>query len=95
MSKGINRLNENEIINAREQRLKEIQMWAVIKEFLTYFIFAILMCMITFTSREQNSFFQVKHLRTYFYNTRQINADYTQVCSLFFKIIFLSIQLNI
>ncbi|CAF1124640.1 unnamed protein product [Adineta steineri] len=77
--KSINRLNENEIIYARDQRLKEIQMWAIIREFLIYFIFATLVCVITYSSREQHSFFQVNHLRAYFLNQRQTTADYTQI----------------
>ncbi|CAF4320298.1 unnamed protein product, partial [Adineta steineri] len=61
--KSINRLNENEILYARDQRLKEIQMWAFIRKFIIYFIFAILVFVITYSSREQHSFSQVNHLR--------------------------------
>ncbi|CAF3735281.1 unnamed protein product, partial [Adineta steineri] len=77
--KSINRLNENEIAYARDQRLKEIQMWAIIREFLIYFIFAILVFIITYSNREQHSFFQVNHLRAYFLNQRQTTADYTNI----------------
>ncbi|CAF0785228.1 unnamed protein product [Adineta steineri] len=76
---SINRLNENEIANARDQRLKEIQMWAIIREFLIYFIFAILVVIITYSNREQHSFYQVNHLRAYFLNQRQTTADYTEI----------------
>ncbi|CAF4364101.1 unnamed protein product, partial [Adineta steineri] len=75
--KSINRLNENEIANARDQRLKEIQMWKIIREFLIYFIFALLVFIITYSNREQHSFLQVNHLRTYFLNQRQTTVDYT------------------
>ncbi|CAF4362759.1 unnamed protein product, partial [Adineta steineri] len=77
--KSINRLNENEIIYARDQRLKEIQMWTIIREFLIYFIFAILVFVITYSSREQHSFYQANHLRAYFLNQRQTTADYTNI----------------
>ncbi|CAF1533194.1 unnamed protein product, partial [Adineta steineri] len=77
--KSINRLNENEIVYARDQRLKEIQMWAIIREFIICFTFAILVFVITYSSREQHSFFQVSHLRAYFLNERQTTADYTQI----------------
>ncbi|CAF0846743.1 unnamed protein product [Adineta steineri] len=77
--KSINRLNENEIIYARDQRLKEIQMWTIIREFLIYFIFAILVFVITYSSREQHSFSQANHLRAYFLNQRQTTADYTNI----------------
>ena len=74
------RLNENEIAHAREQRITEIQMWAIICEFITYFVFALLVFLITYSNREQNSYFQTKHLQTFFFNTRQTNVDYSQVC---------------
>ncbi|CAF1181508.1 unnamed protein product [Adineta steineri] len=77
--KSINRLNENEIANARDQRLKEIQMWKIIREFLIYFIFALLVFIITYSNREQHSFYQVNHLRTYFLNQRQTTVDYTNI----------------
>ncbi|CAF0990631.1 unnamed protein product [Adineta steineri] len=77
--KSINRLNENEVIYARDQRLKEIQMWAIIREFIICFIFAILVFVITYSSREQHSFSQVNHLRAYFLNERQTTADYTEI----------------
>ncbi|CAF4142851.1 unnamed protein product, partial [Adineta steineri] len=77
--KSINRLNENEIAFARNQRLKEIQMWALIREFLIYFIFATLLFLINYSNREQNSFFQVNHLRAYLLNQRQTTVDYTKI----------------
>ncbi|CAF1316632.1 unnamed protein product, partial [Adineta steineri] len=77
--KSINRLNENEIVYARDQRLKEIQMWAIIVEYLIYFIFAILVFIITYSNREQHSFFQVNHLRAYLLNQRQTTVDYTKI----------------
>ncbi|CAF4003433.1 unnamed protein product [Adineta steineri] len=78
-SKSINRLNENEIAYARDQRLKEIQMWAIIREYLIYFIFAILVFVITYSNREQHSFYQVNHLRAYFLNERQTTTDYNNI----------------
>ncbi|CAF1460939.1 unnamed protein product [Adineta steineri] len=77
--KSINRLNENEVAYARDQRLKEIQMWAIIREYLIYFIFAILVFIITYSNREQHSFFQVDHLRAYLLNQRQTTVDYTNI----------------
>ncbi|CAF4085458.1 unnamed protein product, partial [Adineta steineri] len=76
---SISRLNENEVAYARDQRLKEIQMWAIIREYLIYFTFAILVFVITYSNREQHSFYQVNHLRAYFLNQRQTTADYTKI----------------
>ncbi|CAF0948798.1 unnamed protein product [Adineta steineri] len=76
--KSINRLNKNEIAYARDQRLKEIQMWKIIREFLINLIFAILIFIITYSNREQHSFFQVNHLRALL-NQRQTAIDYTKI----------------
>ncbi len=72
-------INENEINVAREERLKDIQMWSIIQEFFISVIFLILICLITFSNRQQNNFYQVQHLQNYFLNARQIDCDYTQV----------------
>ncbi|CAF0882123.1 unnamed protein product [Adineta steineri] len=81
-SKRINRLNENEVAFLREQRLKEIQMWSIIREFIIYAIFLILLCIISFSNRTQNSFYQTDHLQKYFLNTRQTDCDYTQILTI-------------
>ena len=78
-SKQVNRLNEGEIVYARQQRLKTVQMWSIIKEFVSYSIFLILICLITFSNRDSRSFYQVNHLRKSFLNERQMNLDYTKV----------------
>jgi hypothetical protein len=54
-------------------------MWSIIQEFVISVIFLLLICLITFSNRQQNSFYQVQHLQNYFLNTRQIDCDYTQV----------------
>ncbi|CAF1243620.1 unnamed protein product [Adineta steineri] len=81
-SKRITRLNENEVAFLREQRLKEIQMWSIIREFIIYAIFLILLCIISFSNRTQNSFYQTDHLQKYFLNTRQTDCDYTQILTI-------------
>ena len=78
-SKGIDRLNQGELAFARQQREKEVQMWSIIHEFVIYVIFITLICLITFSNRGENHFYQVKHLRSYFLNTRQIDQDFTKV----------------
>ncbi|UJR09103.1 hypothetical protein I4U23_013350 [Adineta vaga] len=80
--KSAKRLNENEIRDAREQRLKEMQMWSIIREFLIYVIFATLIFVITYGNREANSFHQVNHLRSYLFNTRQSTVDYTKILTI-------------
>ncbi|CAF0802441.1 unnamed protein product [Adineta steineri] len=81
-SKRITRLNENEVAFLREQRLKELQMWSIIREFIIYAIFLTLLCIISFSNHTQNSFYQTDHLQKYFLNTRQTDCDYTQILTI-------------
>ncbi len=74
-----NRLSEHELANARADRLKEIQMWQIIKKFFIYFCFLSMICVISYSNVDQNAFFQVNHLRKYFLNSRQIDQDYRKV----------------
>jgi hypothetical protein len=78
-SKRVNRLDKNEINIAREERIKDIQMWSIIQELFISSILLILICLITFSNHQQNDYFQVQHLQNYFLNTRQPDCDYTQV----------------
>ena len=74
-----NRLNKAEVICAREERLKEIKMWSIIREIFIYLCFLSLLYIVTYSNRDSNSFLQVNHLRKYLRNSRQINCDYTKV----------------
>lgn len=73
-------LSEHEVIHARQDRLKEIEMWSIIRRCISYLVFLSLISTIIYSSREHNSFFQVQHLRSYFLNTRQPDLDFMQVC---------------
>ena len=70
------RLNDTEVTCARKQRLKEIHMWLIIREVLIYICFLLLLCLVAYSNRDQNSFLQVNHLRKYF-----LKSDYTKVSS--------------
>lgn len=81
------RLSEHALVLLRAQRLKEIQMWTLIREFAQYFIFVSLVSTIIYASREENSFLQVQHLRSFLLNPRETDSDYSQVrCFSFTKI---------
>ncbi|CAF1071686.1 unnamed protein product [Adineta steineri] len=75
----INSLNQSEIAWARTQRLKEIQMWSIIREIITYITFLSLLYIVTYSNMNQNGFYQVNHFRKFFLNTRQNNYDYTKI----------------
>ncbi len=78
----VNRLNKAELAHARDQRLKEIQMWSIIREVLTYLCFVWILYVISYANRDGNSFRQVDHLRQFFLNSRQPTNDYTKVRTL-------------
>jgi hypothetical protein len=76
-------LNEAEVACARRRRLKELHMWSIIREGLTYFIFLLVLYVLIYSNRNENTFHQMNHLKTFFLNTRQMENDYTEVCIIF------------
>ncbi|CAF5136050.1 unnamed protein product, partial [Rotaria sp. Silwood1] len=86
----VNRLDENELARARDRRLKELHMWSIIRELLTYLCFLTMIYLTTYSNINSNAFLQVKHLRNFFLNTKQIDRDYTKVRSILLCV--LSIQ---
>ncbi|CAF1549867.1 unnamed protein product, partial [Adineta steineri] len=77
-----NRLEEGEVAFAREQRLKHVQMWAIIREILNYVGYLCLLYVIIYSNKNQNAFLQVQHLRNFFLNTRSTNDDYTKISTM-------------
>ena len=73
------RLNDGEVAWARTQRLKEIQMWSIFREFSSYFIFLALLFLLAYSNADANASYQVQHLRHAFHNTRRADVDFTQV----------------
>ena len=74
-----NRLDKEEIRWAREQRLKEIEMWSIIREIGSYLIFLSVLYFITFSNTNSNAFYQVQHLRNFFLNTKQNENSFTKI----------------
>jgi hypothetical protein len=72
-------LNEAEVACARRRRLKELHMWSIIREGLTYISFLLVLCVLIYSNRNGNAFYQMNHLRKFFLNTRQMDNDYTKV----------------
>jgi len=80
----VERLNEGEIAWARDQRVKELRMWLIIREVFTYLCFLSILYLVNYSNLNSNAFYQVKHLRKFFLNTNQIDQDYTKVNNSFF-----------
>ena len=66
---------------ARRQRLQEIHMWSILREIFTYVCFLAILCVVTYSNRQSNSFLQVDHLRKFLLNSRESNLDYMKVSS--------------
>jgi len=83
-----NCLNEAELVCARYHRLKQIHMWSIIREIFLYLCFLSLLSVIVYSNRDSNSYLQVKHLRKYFLNSRQMDNDYSKVCYFYGFVLF-------
>ncbi len=83
-----NCLNEAELVCARYHRLKQIHMWSIIREIFLYLCFLSLLSVIVYSNRDFNSYLQVKHLRKYFLNSRQMDNDYSKVCNFYGFVLF-------
>ncbi|CAF1353863.1 unnamed protein product [Adineta ricciae] len=60
------RLTSNEIACARQIRLRELQMWKIIREIIFYICFLSLLSVIVYSNHNENASFQVQHLRKSF-----------------------------
>lgn len=79
LRKEIHRLNKEQLIDARQKRLKEIQIDSILRDLIIYSLFLIVICLISYSNRTEDSFYEVQHLRKYFLNQREIDNDYTKV----------------
>ncbi len=77
-----NRLNKAELTEARNRRLKDLHMWSIIREVLSYSCFLWTLYVITYSNRDSNAFLQVNHLRNFFLNIGHSSYDYTKVRAL-------------
>jgi hypothetical protein len=75
----VHRLNDGELIWARNERIKEMKMWLIIREIFSYCFFLILISLVTYSNLNPNSSLQVQHLRKFFFNSRQIDQDFTKI----------------
>ncbi|CAF1585523.1 unnamed protein product [Adineta ricciae] len=73
------RLTDAEVASARDRRLKEMQMWSILREALVYLIFFSTLSVLIYSQTQLNSFLQVDHLRKYLCNPRQPDLDYQQI----------------
>ena len=75
----INRLTEGQIAHARSIRIQEMHMWSIIRRAFIYVSVFTVLCVLTYSNRNLNSFLQVHHLHRYFTNSRQMEANFMDV----------------
>ena len=75
----VKRLDDNEVINARNYRLKYLQMWSILREISIYLSFLAMLYVVSYSNRDPNAYLEVEHLRKLFLNSRQIDRSYTKV----------------
>ena len=75
-------MTKEELVYARQERWKDIHMWSIIRESLTYLCFLILLCLITYSHDRSNAYFQVNHLRKYFLNSTDIRTDEIRISTI-------------
>ena len=74
-----NRLNKAQVQEARSRRIKETQMWLIIREFLSCLFFLCIVYTISNSNRNNKAYLQVNHLRHFFMNSGDSRYDYTKV----------------
>ncbi len=82
----MNRLNAIELNEARNIRIKEMKTWNIIRQISSYLLFLSTLFVITYSNRNYDAFFQVKHLRHFLLNTGHSSYDYTMVKTIFFSL---------
>jgi hypothetical protein len=71
----------------RDQRLKELKMYSLIREMLIYICFICLLNVVIYSNVNSNRFDQVNHLRKFILNSREFDKDFTKVCFLLIRLI--------
>lgn len=75
-------LTQGEVAFARDRRLKQIRMWEIIRELLAYASFLWILYVVSYSNRDPNAFYLMKHLRNDLLNLNNATNDFTKVCLL-------------
>jgi hypothetical protein len=57
-------------------------MWSIIQEIYSYLFFLLILYSISYVNCNNNTFFEVKHLRNYFLNIKYSSNDYTKISTI-------------
>ena len=71
-------LNEFEVEEAKERRLKEIKMWEIFREILAYVMFLLVLYVVSFANMNSNSYTFQKSIQNIFVSQKSVQ-DYNNV----------------
>lgn len=77
-------LTQGEIAFARDKRLKQIRMWEIIRELIAYSSFLWILYVVSYSNRDPNGFYLVKHLRNDLLNLNNATESFNNVCFFLF-----------
>ncbi|CAF1470524.1 unnamed protein product [Adineta ricciae] len=77
-----NRLTPAEVSFIRDQRIREVKMWAYIRETFIYACFLSLLYVVIYTNINPNAYYEVQHLRNYLLHSDNIDEDYTRISTI-------------
>ena len=59
-------LDENEVKEIRMKRLKEIEMWHIFRDIISYFMFFWILCVVSYSTTSRDSFQFIKNVKASF-----------------------------
>jgi hypothetical protein len=65
-------LNDGEVLEAKERRLKEIKMWEIMREIIAYGIFLWVLLTISLSSLSSNYYWYQKNIQKLFVSSNQV-----------------------
>ena len=77
-SKAFVPLNDVEVEAARENRLKEIKMWEIIREILAYVLFLFVLYVVSFANLNSYSYNYQKNMQNMFVSSK-LKQDFNKV----------------
>ena len=59
-------MDPQKLLDMRESRAKEVKMWAILKEILTYLVYLAVICILGYDMRDVNAFRAQDHIHKVF-----------------------------
>lgn len=72
-------LSEGEVAYARDQRLKKLRMWEIIRELVAYSSFLWILYVVSYSNRDPNAFYLMQQLKKEFVNPNNATGSFMKV----------------